>query len=657
MKNKLNLFQSIFTVLLTVSAIIVVITAFADFRLFLASAALWMGAFIFMMVRLNHISRDITDYLEHMGQMLADVQSASLTEYPISVLVAKGNKEIVWYNSICREQVLEDKPYWGRSLGEFLPDIPMDAPCPPDGYDVELSGKLYTVFVIVAQRNNESMYVLYFIDDNDLKVVSQRFDDTRPSVIIMSIDNYDEMFQGAKENERGITMGHIEEIIEKFALDNRAMMRKISRDAYLFVIEEQHMKGVLEERFALLDSIREIQTANKITPTMSIGVGRQGEDFHVLEQMARQSLDMALGRGGDQAAIKTKNGYEFYGGRSKAIERRNKVRTRVIASAMSEIIGSSDNVLIMGHRMADLDCLGSAAGFYRALEQMGKTAHIVMNTKTELTGALHDYLLENGYEGKIISPEQALSMVNKDTLLIVVDTHVRHVMESSELYEACRNVIVVDHHRKMVGHIENAVIFYHEPYSSSASEMVSEVIQYLEGVKITAVEANALMAGMTLDTHNFTMRTNVRTFESAAYLRRMGADTTRVRSFFASTIDDYRSRSNLVCTAEMYRDCAISLAQEPASEIQVTSAQAADELMSIAGVKASFVIYPIEGGISISARSMGKVNVQLIMEKLSGGGHQTMAGSQIADIDVDRARLLLISAIDQYFEESSKQKS
>ncbi len=656
MRNKLNLFQSIFTVLLTISAIVVVLTAFADFRLFLLSALLWMGAFAFMMVRLNHINKDITDYLEQMGQMLADVQSASLTEYPISVLVAKGNKEIVWYNETCKDQVLSNVPYWGRSLNEILPNIPMDAPCPPEGYNVELSGRLYTVFVIVAQRNNESMYVMYFIDDHDLKQTEKTFRNTRPSVAIMSIDNYDEMFQDAKENERGATMGKIEELIEQFALENRALMRKMSRDTYLLVIEEQHIAKVIEGRFDILDSIRTIQTANNVTPTMSIGVGRQGEDFFVLEQMAMQSLDMALGRGGGQAAIKTKNGYEFYGGRSKAIEKRNKVRTRVIASAMSEIISGSESVLIMGHRMADLDCLGSAVGMCKALEQMGKTAHIVMDSKTELTGSLHTYLLENGYKGKIISPQKAFDILTRNTLLIVVDTHVRHVMESSDLYEACKNVIVIDHHRKMVGHIENAVIFYHEPYASSASEMVSEVIQYLEGVKITSVEANALLAGMTLDTHNFTMRTNVRTFESAAYLRRMGADTTRVRGFFASTIDNYRSRSDLVCKAEMYKECAISLAQQADSEIQVTSAQAADELMSIAGVKASFVVYPLGRGVSISARSMGRVNVQIIMEKLSGGGHQTMAGTQIADIDVDQARLLLISAIDQYLDEEAAKK-
>ena len=654
MKSKLNLFRPIYIALLTVSGIVVVLTAFASTRIFLVSAGLWLVAFVYMVIKLRLISRDITDYLEQMGQMLADVQSAALTEYPIPVLVARGNKEIVWYNELCKTEVLDNEPHWGRYIDDLLPNVPVDAPCPESGYNVTLHGTMYTVFVIIAKRNNESMYVLYFINDNELKQTAREYAESRPAVLLMVIDNYEEMFQGARENERGMIMGKIEDEIESFTNGSSALMYKISRDTYLCILEERNMRDVLEQRFELLDKVRAIQTPMKINPTMSIGVGRQGPSFHETERMARQSLDMALGRGGDQAAVKTKNGYEFYGGHSKAVEKRNKVRTRVIANALSGVISTCDNVLIMGHRYADLDCLGAAAGFCKAMEMLGKPARIVMDTNTNLAGSLYRRLAEGGYQDKIVSPAAARELVTKKTLLAVLDTHVRSYLESDEIFAACRNVVVVDHHRKMVGHIDNAIIFYHEPYASSTSEMVTELIQYMDEVKITSLEADALLAGITLDTRNFTMRTGVRTFEAAAYLRRMGADTARVRAMFASTLEEYRGRSELVSGAKLYGDFAIASTETRDEALHIIGPQAADELLTISGVSASFVIYPEGSGVSISARSMGAVNVQLIMEKLGGGGHQTMAGSQIADISVEEARSLVATAIDEYRQEAAK---
>ena len=630
----------------------VVLTVFASTKIFLISAALWLGVFVYMMLKLQRINRDINGYLEQMGQMLADVQSASLTEYPIPVLVARGNKEIVWYNALCKQQVLGEEPQWGRYIDDLLPNIPVDAPCPEQGYNVTIGGHMYTAFVIIAHRNNESMYVLYFIDDHRLKETAREYTESRPSVLLMVIDNYDEMFQGARENERGTIMALIDEEMENFAAETEALLTKISRDTYLCVVEERNMRPVMERRFDLLDKIRAIQTPANIAPTMSIGVGRQGSGFREEENMARQSLDMALGRGGDQAAVKTMGGYEFYGGRSKAVEKRNKVRTRVIANALSNIVSASDRVLIMGHRYADLDCLGSAVGVCKMAEHLGRQAYIVLDTNTNLAVPLYRHLVEGGYAEKIISPEAAKDLITKKTLLVVVDTHLRSYLESQEVYSACSNVAVIDHHRKMVGHIDNAVLFYHEPYASSASEMVSELLQYLEKVKIGSLEAEAMLAGISLDTHNFTMRTGARTFEAAAYLRRRGADTVKVKQMFTSTMEEYQGRSRLVASAQLMGRCAIATTEEVDEAFHMLAPQAADELLTITGVDASFVIYPEGTGASISARSLGGLNVQLIMEKLGGGGHQTMAGAQIADADVPSARELLVTAIEQYFEEA-----
>ena len=656
MRSKLNLFRPIYIALLTVSAVVVVLTVFASTKIFIVSAMLWLFAFVYMMFKLRQINRDITGYLEQMGEMLADVQSASLTEYPIPVLVARGNKEIVWYNAHCKEQVLNNIPNWGRYVDDILPEIPLDVACPEKGYSVVLNGRMFTVFVIVARRNNESMYVLYFIDDHDLKTVAREYAESRPSVLFAVIDNYEEMFQGAKENERGIVMGKIEEIMEAFATETNALMSKISRDTYLFVIEERNMRSVLEKRFELLDKIRSVESPLKITPTMSVGVGRMAANFAQADNMARQSLDMALGRGGDQAAIKTASGYDFYGGLSKAVEKRNRVRTRVIANALSNVVETSDNVLIMGHRHADLDCLGAAVGVCKAVEYMGKEVHIVLDTGTNLAASLYDRLAAGGYAGKIITPAAALEQITRKTLLIVVDTHVRNYLESTDIYNACQNVAVIDHHRKMVGHIDNAVLFYHEPYSSSTCEMIAELLQYMENVKIGPLEAEAMLAGLALDTRNFTMRTGARTFEAAAFLRRKGADTVAVKKMFASSLEEYRNRSELVSGAQLYGRCAIAATEAEHDILHVAAPQAADELLTICGVEASFVMYPEGTGVSISARSLGGMNVQLIMEKLGGGGHQTMAGVQINEVDVPAAHQLLVTAIDEYLAETGEAK-
>ena len=330
-----------------------------------------------------------------------------------------------------------------------------------------------------------------------------------------------------------------------------------------------------------------------------------------------------------------------------------------MANAITEVAGTCDNILIMGHRFADLDCLGAAIGMYAGLSTLGKPCYIVLDTEKSLAQPLYRHMLQQDkrYEEAFVSPAQGLDMVGRNTLLVVVDTHIPSILESREIYEACRNVIVIDHHRKMVEHIDNAIIFFHEPYASSASEMVAELVQYFkEGkLRISVAEAEALLAGIMLDTKSFILRTGVRTFEAAAFLRRMGADTVAVRKLFASSMESYQERSRLVSAAEVYRSCAISCTSGANIEgIRVVAPQAADDLLGISGVDASFVLYEQDGAINISARSMGAINVQLILEGMGGGGHQTMAGAQIKDITLEDCRQQLLVAIDRYYEENPK---
>ena len=472
------------------------------------------------------------------------------------------------------------------------------------------------------------------------------------SVAVIMLDSYDELLQDAKESEKTRIIGAMEETLEKFANDHSCYLtRTARRDKYIAIIEERSLKKIIEERFRLLDDIRELEIPEmKARPSISIGVGRGADSLTEAERLAEQALEMALGRGGDQAAVKNENGgFEFFGGIHKGVEKRTRVKSRIVAAALGELIESADNVLVMGHRFADIDSLGSAVGMAKLAISRGKPTYIVLDPVKNLAVSLLKNVYEQGYRDVFVTPAQAAKLVRPKTLLAVVDTHVAMLTEAPELLGACEDIVVIDHHRKMVGHIDNAKIFFHEPNASSASEMVTELLQYSgEGHDITPVEAEALLAGITLDTKNFVMRTGVRTFEAAAYLRKMGADTVEVKRMFAGTMSAYQKRTKLVASAHIYRRCAIAGARDSTSEIKIVAPQTADELLNIDGVDASFVMYDYGGEVSISARSLGKINVQLIMEKLGGGGHQTMAGTQLKGETIENAGEMLERAIDEY---------
>lgn len=650
MMDRMNLYRPLYLVLLLVSGIAVASSYVVDKGYFYTWALVWVLCAVAVLIKGYWISRDNKRFFDCIREAVFGIQKDSLTAFPMATTIARGNGEIVWMNDQFRQSVAGDGQLLGSSIFELLPDVDFTQGTFTDGYSVTVSQHQYTAYVVRTDQHAEQVYLVYMIDDNDLKTYTREYFDSRPSVLLMVIDNYTELFTDSKENERSKLMGEIEHIIESFAEENQALLRKLDKDRYVAVIEERHMKSIIARRFDVLDKIRAVVTGERIPVTMSIGVGSKEGDLHDSEAMARQALDMALGRGGDQAAVKLRGGYEFYGGVSKGVEKRNKVRTRIVANAISEVVATSNNILIMGHRFSDLDCLGSAIGICAGLKQCGKPVNIVMNTETTLAYPLYEKMLDEGYGELVISPENALPLAGKDTLLIIVDTHVKSLVESPEVFDACKNVVVIDHHRKMVNHIDNAIIFFHEPYASSASEMAAELVQYLsDRPKITVGEAESMLAGIMLDTKSFTIRTGVRTFEAAAFLRKMGADTIEVRKLFASSMENYQQRSRLVASAEIYHSCAISYTESAAVEdIRIVSAQAADELLTISGVEASFILYEYTGGTAISARSLGEFNVQVIMEMLGGGGHMTMAAVQMTDVNLEDARQRLLTSIDSY---------
>lgn len=626
-----------------------------------ALAELFAAAIIIAIwiLKLRSNNRTLRGIIGDVVQNLSPADKFALESFPLpTVLVSKAG-EFIWYNNKFRMGVLDGKDCYGRPLKNVVKGLKPELFAKSGAEQVVSAGvaaeagkRKYTVYGGV-ERND--CYQLYFADDTLLKAKVTEYTETRPVVSIIMVDNYDELMQNAKEGEKAEIVSMIEKTLLSWVSETTGFLRHSDRDKYIFILEERDYRKIVEKRFNILDKVRKIVVDEYMPATLSIGVGHGGKTFSENEEMARQALDMALGRGGDQAAVKNLHGYEFYGGSSKGVEKQTKVKTRIIASALSELIDGSDNVLIMGHKGTDLDTVGAAAGLYKAVQQRGRDARIVLSRKQTMAQKLIDYLDEGDYEDAFVEPDESLFLVTPKTLLIVVDTHRKGFVEYPELYRAVKSVVVIDHHRKMVDFIDNAVLFYIEPYASSASEMVAELLPYIADKSVSPTEASAMLAGMSLDTRNFTVRTGVRTFEAAAYLKRKGADITAVKRLFSGSLEDYSNRAKLVASAALYHDCAITAsAEDYAGSIKYLAPQAADDLLTINGVRASFVLFSQAGGVNISARSLGDVNVQIIMEKLGGGGHLTMAGTQLAATPLPAAVAKVKAIIDQYFEEQKK---
>ncbi len=480
-------------------------------------------------------------------------------------------------------------------------------------FDMEYRGRCYTVYTSTVRVRDTALYVLYYVDNTHLKEIAEEYALSRPAVMMVYIDNVEEVMQDIRDSERAQITGRVETILEDWVGATSGILRKYGSDRFMVLLEERHLEQMVAGRFDILDRVRSIRPSeDQRDPVHRRGTG---ETLRESEAMARQAIEMALGRGGDQAAVKTKNGFDFYGGVSKGVEKRTKVRTRVVASALQELIEGSENVLVMGHRFSDLDCLGSAVAMAAAARSLGRPAYVVTQRDKTLARELLDRYDQAGRGDLFIEPDDGLPLVNRRTLLIITDTHNPDMLEWPPLYQRASTVVVIDHHRKMVNHIENAVIFYHEPYSSSASEMVAELVQYMGAHCISRLEAEALLAGIMLDTRSFVMKAGVRTFEAAAYLRRQGADTVEVKRMFSESAATYRKKADIVSRAEIYRRTAIAYDEDGGTEVRIAAAQAADELLSIKGSGRRFHPFhrkwrsqrfrPFPGGFQCPARHGG----------------------------------------------------
>ena len=653
-KNKRFWSLSPIILLLTLAlAAAVMVSFFYNRILFYVELVLFAAVLIVIGWRLRRMKKDIGRYLRRIAGSLNQSEQDALSAFPLPVMVSAVNGEIIWYNDLFRHQVLDGNELFGESVGVPTGGATMGELQKKKFIDVSYAGRRYTVYISPVRVREATLYVLYYVDDTQLKEIAEEYALSRPAVMMVYIDNIEELMQNIRDSERAQLSGRVETLLEDWISITSGILRKFGTDHFMVVVEQRHLQKIIEGRFDILDRVRTIQTGDHMSVTLSIGVG-QGDTLRDSEAMAKQAIEMALGRGGDQAAVKTKNGFDFYGGVSKGVEKRTKVRTRVVASALQELITGSDNVLVMGHRFSDLDCLGSAVALAAAARNHGRPAYVVTQRSKTLARELIERYEEAGRGDIFIEPDEAMPLLTRRSLVIITDTHNPKMLEWNPLYENAQTVVVIDHHRKMVDYIDNAVIFYHEPYSSSASEMVAELVQYLGSGALSRLEAEALLAGIMLDTRSFVMKAGVRTFEAAAYLRKLGADTVEVKRMFSGSMEMYRKKTAIIARAELYKNTAIACDQEGGPEVRIAASQAADELLSIKGVDASFTLFDDNGSINISARSLGDFNVQLVMEAIGGGGHLTMAGALLKDTGMDQAKRRLAQAIDAHLEERER---
>ena len=491
----------------------------------------------------------------------------------------------------------------------------------------------------------------YWMDTTEQDLLRQHSEENRPIVAVLMLDNYEELMKAGTEAARSAVLAQIDEKISAWVTGTQGLLCKYDRNRYLLLLTEKHYNTLLEGKFSVLDAVRSVVTEDGVAATLSIGVGKDADDYETLFKNAGLSIEMALSRGGDQVVVRNRLDFEFYGGKTKSTEKRTKVKSRVMANALGELISDASQIFVMGHKHADFDAVGAAAGVCCIARKRGKKAQIVIDMEDNAAQAILKRLAAlPEYKDAFISGSDAFIKAQPGALLVVVDTNRPDFVESEQLLDTCNRVAVIDHHRRAASYIESAALNFHEPYASSASELVSELLQYLvDSGDLLRAEAEALLAGIVLDTKNFTMRTGGRTFEAAALLRRAGADTADVQRLFQGDLAGMIERYEIIRHAELYRnDIAIAAVEQDID--RVTAAKAADELLTLRGVRASFVLYKHDTGVNLSARSLGEINVQLIMEKLGGGGNSTTAGGQVPDGTVDAVREQLIAAIDQYLE-------
>ncbi|MBR3634830.1 MAG: DHH family phosphoesterase [Lachnospiraceae bacterium] len=658
------------TILLAIVA--VVIAFFPQYAGLLVglSAIISFIMFLFLYIRKgNVIVDDLVSFATEYGQ----VQSKLLREMELPYALLDDSGKVIWSNRAF-DDLTHKKLGSNRSIASIFPEASHDKLNGEEDYGefpvsyengeylarfrrIALDGMIKHSDLVDSDDYEGYMTALYLFDETALRIALKENDDQSLAVALLYLDNYDEALESIEEVRRSLLTALIDGKINKYISSLDGISKKLEKDKFLVILRKKSVKQLQDSKFDILDVVKSVNIGNEMSVTISMGVGLDGLTYSQNYEFARAAIDLALGRGGDQAVVKTTDKITYYGGKSQQVEKNTRVKARVKAHALHEIITSKDRVLIMGHRLGDVDSFGASVGIARIAKTLDRKAHIVLNEVSASLKPMRDlYMKQDDFEeDMLVTPEQAVDLAGTGAVLVVVDVNKPSITECPELLKMCKSIVVLDHHRQGTESIENATLSYVEAYASSACEMVTEILQYIsDGIKLKAEEADIMYSGMMLDTNNFMTKTGVRTFEAAAYLRRAGADVSRVRKLFRDDANAYKAKADTVSHAVIYRDMFAIAPCSPVQSVQSPTeigAQAANDLLNIKGVKGSFVCTPYQDRVYISARSIDEVNVQVIMERMGGGGHMNMAGAQIEGVSVEEAMAQLKYTLDTMLDE------
>lgn len=636
--------------------VILLLVFFIEDMLIISNILLLIYAAALLYIIFDNSKKDnFSNKIENIIHKVDTVKSTAFSKVHFPTMFLLENGEVIWYNESLALR-LENNDIVGKNIKEIIKEFNIKLALEgkrSEYKNVVFKDRIYDIYISIIQdyeiNEDNNLIVISFDDITDNINLINQINNAKESVMLIEVDNLDEVIKTTEEDLRPQLIADIDRTINNYANSLKALIRKYSSNKYVLTTKDANIETEMNKKFDILDTIREVSSGNKLTVTLSIGVGRGGENPAQNHEFATIAKDLALGRGGDQCVVKSFEKVSFYGGKTKEVEKRTKVRARVIGHALLELINESSNVIIMGHHNPDMDCLGAAIGMYSTIRSLNKECYIVMDEPHDAVQYMLDRLDDDdNYKDTFININAVKNIKNDKSLLILVDVHNESYVLSMEVVDYFSRIVIIDHHRKTKDFIQGTMLSYVETYASSTSELITELIQYMvEKPKLREVEAVALLAGICLDTKNFCFKTGVRTFEAAAFLRRLGADTVDVKRIFSEALDIYITRADIIKTAKVKSGIAVAKCPPEISN-SVLPAQAADELLNITGIQASFVIAKIEEGTYISGRSLGEINVQVILEYLGGGGHLTMAAARIKDSNQDEAEELLNDAIEKY---------
>ncbi|MCH3965509.1 MAG: DHH family phosphoesterase [Clostridium sp.] len=640
--------------MIIIAVLVVIIIMYKHIFIGIVASSLYMFLVVYNIKNTEKKKNEWRTFIEDFSSKLDIATRNILVKLPFPLIIIKTDGEVLWYNQKFSE-VLEGRDILGININNIIEKFSLNQDVFRNEKIINRYYDIYTHVVNTSEGHKDNIILLYFYDTTELVNVMNSMEEEKCNVMLIEVDNFDDVLKTVEEDKKPLVIAEIERTINTYAQQLQAMIRKYEPNKYILSVQNKHIKQQMENKFKILDAMRKINKGNKIPITLSIGVGCKGETPSESENYSVSAKELALSRGGDQAVVKIEDKLLFYGGKTKEVGKRTKVKARVIAHALVGIINDSSNVFVMGHRKPDIDCLGAAVGIYNIVSTLNRECYIILDDVNLSIKPIFNKIKDDmDYKNAFVHSKSCYEKTSKRSLLIIVDVHSKSYVQDMKLVEKFDRIVIIDHHRKAPDFIEKNIISYIEPYASSTSEMITEMLPYMvSSPKLKVIEAEALLAGICVDTKNFYFKTGVRTFEAASFLREAGADTIDIKKFFSYDLETYLSRAEIIRSAQIYNNIAVAICPIKIEDT-VLAAQAADELLNITGIQASFVLVKIRDEVFISGRSLGDVNVQLILESLGGGGHITMAGARLKSSNTEEALKILKNAIDNYTREVKK---